>query len=386
MSRSTLRRPFASARALALVGALGVLLAAPARAQEPAPMPATHTVKRGDTLWDIAKMYLNDPFLWPEIYRLNSDVVEDPHWIYPGEVLKLPGAGPSPTTQVVSEDQVEKNAPEQPVTEQAPAVVGTTVFSVANKRRVLSASRFGGTANTYLHTAVRPDEFYGAPWLDRASGPAAYGEIVRTANMPGEVRGVMRDKFTTDDYVFFTVPKGVVAAKGDMYLVYRTGEDFGNGTQVMFPTGLLRVVEVNGNDAVLGQLTRFYTTVRLGQRVIPLEKFSMDPNARPAPLLLGTEGKIVWIPDNITVASKEDYLMLDVGLKDGVKIGDQFTIYKPRTKLQTETGITTEIPEVSIGVVQVVKVTDYGATALVVDVRYPNIIPGSYARLTARMP
>jgi hypothetical protein len=50
--------------------------------------PDTYTVKPGDTLWDISKLYLRDPWYWPEIWYVNPQV-QNPHLIYPGDVLKL---------------------------------------------------------------------------------------------------------------------------------------------------------------------------------------------------------------------------------------------------------------------------------------------------------
>jgi LysM domain len=50
--------------------------------------PDQYVVKPGDTLWDISKTFLRDPWYWPEIWYVNPQVA-NPHLIYPGDLLKL---------------------------------------------------------------------------------------------------------------------------------------------------------------------------------------------------------------------------------------------------------------------------------------------------------
>ena len=51
-------------------------------------VPPSHTVQKGDTLWDICDEYFDSPWQWPRVWSYNPEIL-NPHWIYPGEVVKL---------------------------------------------------------------------------------------------------------------------------------------------------------------------------------------------------------------------------------------------------------------------------------------------------------
>lgn len=50
--------------------------------------PKTYVVVKGDTLWNISSVFLNQPWLWPKLWRLNPEI-NNPHLIYPGDVISL---------------------------------------------------------------------------------------------------------------------------------------------------------------------------------------------------------------------------------------------------------------------------------------------------------
>jgi len=93
-------------RLLAVFAVALLTLATYAVAQDLRPdHPSTYTVRKGDTLWDIAARFLTKPWLWPEIWQANPQIA-NPHRIYPGDVISLAYLDGEPRLQV-SERQSE---------------------------------------------------------------------------------------------------------------------------------------------------------------------------------------------------------------------------------------------------------------------------------------
>lgn len=350
----------------------------------------THTVKKGDTLWDIAHQYLNDAFLWPEIYRINTDVVEDPHWIYPNEVLKIPANTFATTPNGTDVTPVDERLSPMPTTSlvEAPRSTGSTVFSISASRRVATVSRFGASATAFPHPAVRVGETFAAPWLDRVNGPNDQGTIVGSAEISGIATNTPRSRMLNEERAYITLPKDIVPSRGDRYLAFQLGPVLENGSQMVEPTGVVEVERAENGDASTVRIITQYSNVEAGQGIIPIDRFTLGNEARPAPLMLGTEGKVVFVANNSVLPSVQSYVVIDVTAKDGAKIGDQYTLYVPRrTVLVKGRGDQmATVPEERVALGQVVKVTDRGTTLILVDQQNPAVKLGTKARLTARMP
>lgn len=102
--------------------------------------PLTYTVKRGDTLWGIASMYLRDPWDWPEVWYINPHI-HNPHLIYPGDTLALAyDTQGRPHVQVVEASalRLEPRLRSTPITSAIPTIPYSTIAAFLGRPTVLT--------------------------------------------------------------------------------------------------------------------------------------------------------------------------------------------------------------------------------------------------------
>jgi hypothetical protein len=371
-----------SAAALVTVGSAGSL-----RAQDVHADSATHTVKRGDTLWDLAQTYLGDAFLWPEIYRLNTDQIEDPHWIYPGEMLRLPTRAQAAAIAAnTTPSDTTRTAGPRPSDDPEPIrrVAGPTVFTPQRMRR----PNRGALAAAAPPARVPMGDVLRAPFFDDNDGPNDAGRLLIGADIPGIDKPNSTANFQLYDRILMTPPEGSVAAEGERFMSYVLGDYVEDAGMVVIPTAMVKVIRApRPGDAAIVQVEEIYNQVNSDQLVMPMDTVGAGANQLPVrvPLSMAQTATIRYVHRPVTVLpSLNYYVLFDLSAKDGLRIGDEIEIFRQRTENRSDVG--PAIPEQTIARGQVVRVTPYGATARIISQDQPAIRVGESVRITARMP
>lgn len=334
----------------AVLLAASCLAAVPAAAQQTPPaQERIHVVQRGETLWDIARYYLGDPFLWPEIFRLNADVVQDPARIEPNTRLRIPGFA----------EGVAVEAPEQPL---GPGGDNLLRFAERAARPVVSRGDYYGAALLVEPTAFAPVGKVAA--LEEPS--------VMPRRMPGQIQ--------LYDRIFIPLGSGNTAAVGDrLHLFRRTARRVVPHGWVYLSTGVAEVAAVEDGTAS-GIVVQMYDVINVGDIAVPMAPFPVATGVLPAPAD-GLQGEVLAFQSQHPLQSVKDAVFVNLGQNSGVREGDEFVAFLP--KVQERWGVR---PAVDVARLRVVRVADRTATARIISIEYPAVQVGMPVRLVAKMP
>src|ERR1041384_5736 len=375
-------------------------------------VPASHTVSRGETLWSISQMYFNDPLLWPEIYRLNTAVIEDPHWIYPGEVLNLSEmvniaqgsdtvrAAPDTTpaaADTVRADTVPAAIPldtgavpldtipsdtTQFVVEPPPPTVAESRETIFDRRRT-NQQVVQDVLRAYTHQPYRPlraGEFYAAGFLSEEER-LPWGRVLGATATPAIHRLTDRTSATTFEEIAVRPPRNASYHVGYSLLVARIDRilEFGRWGDVVVPTGIARVTSIE-QEQVLAQVVAQFDRIHEGQLAMALEPFRNPGEVRPTPVEKGMTGRLVAPRDPHAIAGAQQYYFIDKGRRDGVSLGDVFEVFQPAQ------GYAGSASEEVRAVMMIVHTREKSATGLLIQIVNPAIERGMPVRLIKKMP
>jgi LysM repeat protein len=351
-----------------------------------------HVVKKGDTLWDLAKYYLKDPFRWPEIFRRNTDVVENPHWIYPGEVIRIWGheVKTEALARADSAGEVVSHVTEKtgfiPTQNAATAASeggrsDMTVFASPLSRTARAAATNADVIGRLRAGAVRPGEVEAAPYAERGGGPRNPGRLTASVDRPGIKTSIVRSRFQLNDDVYIELPKGSIGAAGETFMSYVLGPDMDQYGQVVIPTGILRIETASPGRRSLARIVKQFGEILLDQNIISAPELNV-PTGPATPLANGARGRVVYVHEEPVLPSIGHYVLVSLSSKNGVQIGDQISFIDNTTG----TGDDGAAPPVIAAYGQVVRATPYAASVIITHQVQPTIRDDMPVRLTGKTP
>ncbi|MDX1395136.1 MAG: LysM peptidoglycan-binding domain-containing protein [Gemmatimonadota bacterium] len=342
---------------------------------------AIHEVRRGDTLWDLAGTYLGSNFLWPRIYEANTDVIEDPHWIYPGEIFTIPGTSVASADGAAVAEPLESwdAARDQGALPQGgdPAGRGVSIFGGTSlfDTSPQSGSRIGRLdIESYAEPLlVSRSDFYRAPLLLHPDELPYTGVTQR--KLEGNPLGLqmpMGIRFM--DIVVIDLESLDVVA-GDQLRAIRW-VDGPNDRKIALSLGLLDVLESDGETA-RARVVQLYSDYQVGDIVILAEGYDVPETLGQSVDQAGLTTVLAASEIDQALLGEEDMIFFENGMADGIGIGDEFVVFDVRDDAAARTSD-------RLATARIVRVTENTSTARIIDLRDTSPMVGSSARRVRR--
>lgn len=361
-----------------------------------AELPEVHVVAEGETLWGLAIHYFGDPYMWPEIYRVNTLVVEDPHWIFPGEELRfgerpvedevailVPVDSADIAGQAVGGEipvQLDSVAVElqggEIVAQQPPVFEESTLFRPSEQVR--GGITIGGSGVDF-YRAVRGTEFYSSGFLTE-DDELPWGDVINAVGARSTSRISTASSATVFELIEIEAPESALYQVGDSLLIASVTREISDWGEVVVPTGVARVNSVAGRSAIAEVLTQF-GLVLSGQRILPLEVFSDPGSVRPVPVEGGVRARVIQVRDRHPVPNQQNIVFIDVGRSDGVVPGDVFEITRAIADISLP-----DAPVERVAILRIVHVRENSASGMLMQIYRTGVVPRAPARLIRKMP
>lgn len=311
--------------------------------------PDRYTVVTGDTLWDISEQFLQNPWMWPEIWHVNPQI-NNPHLIYPGDVITLIYLDGRPRL-TVERGEESRTFKASPGTDKLSPQVRIVPLSEAIPTIPLEA------INAFLSHSriVEPYQLNEAPYV-LAGG---------------------RDRLVVGagDFVYARgqFPAGVstfgVYRQGDTYVDPDTNELL--GVQAL-DIGTANLRSVDGDVGTMN-ITRTTEEVRIKDRLLTQEERAVNANFFPsAPEDKEVMGTILAVEGGLSQVGKLDVVVINRGAREGLVEGNVFAVYKRGVQVRDRvTNQVVLLPEERAGLLMVFRTFEKLSLGIVLEAELP---------------
>lgn len=299
--------------------------------------PREYVVQEGDTLWDIAGRFLTRPWQWPAIWDANPQI-ENPHLIYPGDVISLVFIDGEPRLMV--NDSVRRLSPDvrrEPIEGPITTIPLDAVETFLEAPRIVSAEEYEELpyviANNEQRALAGPGDHTYVRGLDGASvgqevvlARVNYMFEDRSANPNSDVR-INKKLIETDGGVVRADLRPASAlwkatiGQIDRYNYPVIGYE-------LWETARGRVVKT-GDPAVVEILSGRRETMK-GDFALPVHDHVYNANFHPRAMdSIPEDGRVIAITGSSYGAGHYQVVAINLGTADGIEAGHTFSAFRP---------------------------------------------------------